>query len=124
MSINPYSYYDDKIEQDTKKMFKSSINSTKSNEFQDDILKIISKECMVPMYKIMDRTRTKEVVNARYIFCAIMKINYTYTLEKIGKIIGRDHSTVMHAIQQFYNRYKTEDNFKLTVNKIYSKIGI
>ena len=53
-----------------------------------------------------------------------MKKHFTYSLKRIGSIVHRDHTSVIHAIEEFDNRLKNEDHFKSMVNNIYSKIGI
>lgn len=124
MSISPYCFPGIKLDCKDKTKFKSSLRLSKYNVSKEEILEIISQECDVPLSEITNRCRKKEVVNARFIFCAVMKKHFTYSLTRIGSIVDRDHTTVIHAICEFDNRYKNEDNFKSMVNNIYSKIGI
>jgi chromosomal replication initiation ATPase DnaA len=124
MSISPYCFPGIKLDQNDKKKFKSSLKLSKYNVSKEEILEIISQECDVPLSEITTRCRKKEVVNARFIFCAVMKKHFTYSLTRIGGFVHRDHTSVIHAICEFDNRYKNEEHFKSMVNKIYSKIGI
>jgi len=124
MSISPYCFPGIKLDLNDKRKFKSSLKLSKYNISKEEILEIISEECDVSLSEIISRCRKKEVVNARFIFCAVMKKHFTYSLTRIGNIVGRDHTTVIHAIGEFNNRYENEDYFKSTVNKIYNKIGI
>lgn len=124
MSISPYCFPGIKLDPNDKKKFKSSLKLSKYNISKEEILQIISQECDVSLSEIISRCRKKEVVNARFIFCAVMKKHFTYSLTRIGDIVGRDHTTVIHALTEFKNRYKNEDYFKSMVNKIYNKIGI
>jgi len=124
MSISPYCFPGIKLDLNDKRKFKSSLKLSKYNISKEEILEIISEECDVSLSEIISRCRKKEVVNARFIFCAVMKKHFTYSLTRIGNIVGRDHTTVIHALTEFKNRYKNEDYFKSTVNKIYNKIGI
>jgi chromosomal replication initiator protein len=124
MSISPYCFPGIKLDQNDKRKFKSSVELSKYNMSKEEILEIISQECDVSLSEILTRCRKKEVVNARFIFCAVMKKHFTYSLKRIGAIVHRDHTSVIHALNEFNNRYKNEDIFKSTVNKIYNKIGI
>ena len=124
MSISPYCFPGIKLDQNDKRKFKSSVELSKYNMSKEEILEIISQECDVSLSKILTRCRKKEVVNARFIFCAVMKRHFTYSLKRIGSIVHRDHTSVIHAIEEFDNRLKNEDHFKSMVNKIYNKIGI
>jgi chromosomal replication initiation ATPase DnaA len=47
------------------------------------------------------------------------------TLEKIGeKINYRDHTTVRHALLKFMERYKYEETYRETSDRILAKIGV
>jgi chromosomal replication initiator protein len=83
-----------------------------------DILEIISKESGVTIEDILSRSRKTEKVISRHIFCGILRKNYNYSLPFIGELVGRDHTTVIHATEQFNNRYRLEDNFKNLVDRI------
>jgi chromosomal replication initiation ATPase DnaA len=124
MSISPYCFPGVKLDCKDKTKFKSSLKLSKYDISKEEILKIISQECDVSLSEITSRIRTKEVVNARFIFCAIMKNHFSYSLKRIGSVVGRDHTTIISAINEFNNRYRNEEYFKLMVNNIYSKIGI
>ena len=124
MSISPYCFPGVKFDCNDKTKFKSSLKLSKHNVTKEEILEIISQECDVLLSDILTRSRKKEVVNARFIFCAVMKKHFTYSLKRIGSIVHRDHTSVIHAIEEFDNRLKNEDHFKSMVNNIYSKIGI
>jgi chromosomal replication initiation ATPase DnaA len=84
----------------------------------NDILEIISKESGVTMEDILSRSRKTEKVISRHIFCGILRKNYNYSLPFIGELVGRDHTTVIYATEQFNNRYRLEDNFKNLVDRI------
>jgi chromosomal replication initiator protein len=83
-----------------------------------DILEIISKESGITVEDILSTCRKKEKVQSRHIFCGILRKNYNYSLPFIGELVGRDHTTVIHATEQFNNRYMFEDNFKNLVDRI------
>jgi len=88
-----------------------------------DILEIISEHCGVTVDDVLSKTRKKEQVEARHIFCAIMKKEFGYSYTSIGQIIGhRDHTTVIHAVKTFNNRCCYEDGYKELINNILYKI--
>jgi len=92
---------------------------------KEDLLQIIAEEGGVRISDIVKRSRKREIVNARFIFCAILKDHFGYTLVRIGnEIDGRDHTSVRHAITEFRNRLYTEENFKSLVQNIYNRIGL
>ena len=73
----------------------------------------------------MAKTRKTEVVNGRFIFCGIMKEYFGYSLKKIGEFVGgRDHTTIIHSVEKYHDRYQNEEHYRVLVNNIYNKIGI
>lgn len=65
------------------------------------IAKIIMKACVnhFGIYKsdIEGKSRDTEIRMARQIFMALTKESTKLSLAKVGAIIGKDHSTVLHA---------------------------
>lgn len=58
------------------------------------------------------RTRYRDIVELRCIFCAIAK-NMNYTLSAIGLFLGkRDHTTAIHSINTFHDLIETNEGFK------------
>ena len=84
----------------------------------EQILEIISKEGNVSVKNILSHCRDTEMVICRHIYCGILRKNYKYSLPFIARKVGRDHTTIMHATEQFTNRYKLEDRFKKLVDRI------
>lgn len=125
VKVSPYLYPGIKFSQKEREEFKNSQRSLRYRMSKDEILKIVAEECMITVNDIVDRSRKKEVVNGRFIFCGIMKDYFGYSLKKIGEFVGnRDHTTVIHAVEKYHDRYENEDNFRNAVNIIYNKMGI
>ena len=89
----------------------------------DDVHKIVCLELNLDSELVKSKSRKREVVKARQI---IFYLAYKYSglsLKKIGEpYLKRDHSTIIHNIEQFHNWYDTEPNFKALVEKIEGKI--
>lgn len=122
VAISPYSFPGLKLTiSDKRKILKNRTNRVRLSK--DDILDIISNESGVGVNEIVSRSRKKEIVNARFIFCSIMKDHYNYSLVYIGELIGgRDHTSVIHAINQHRSRVKNEDAYRDLTSNIYQKI--
>ena len=125
VSISPYSFPGLRLSQREKESFKNSQRSLRFRITKDEILQIIAYECSVSVEDIVTKTRKKEVVNGRFIFCGIMKEYFGYSLKKIGEFIGgRDHTTIIHSVEKYKDRYQNEEHYRFLVNNIYNKIGI
>jgi chromosomal replication initiator protein len=123
--FSPYVFPGLKLTQKEKENLKNSQRSLRYKMSKDEILEIIAEECSIRVSDITSKTRKTEVVNGRFIFCGVMKEYFGYSLKKIGEFVGgRDHSTIMHSIREYKNRYQNEEHYRSTVNNIYNKIGI
>lgn len=123
--ISPYVFPGLKLDGEDRRLVKSSFKHLKYKITKEDLLDMVADECGVTAKQIVGRIREREIVNGRFMYCAIMNISFGYTLERIGKIMdGRDHTTILHAVETFKDRYRNEDTFRSTVNRIYQKLGI
>lgn len=75
--------------------------------------------------KLWARTRKREIVDARHIAISIIYDNYGsygkgngYTLDRIGDFFNRDHTTIIHALQNCRNMRLTNDGFRDKYQKI------
>ena len=98
-----------------KSNFQSKVKSSILERINPlEILKVISNESNQSVDDIISRTRIQEVVEARQLFCHVIKERYDMPLSKIGKIIGRDHATVIHSLKVHSDRHD--------VNKLYREL--
>jgi chromosomal replication initiator protein len=122
--ISPYTFPGIKSEFLPKNLF---IKQKKLNYkmTQDSILEIVAEECGVSVDDILSTSRKRENVDARYIYFAAIKLKFRVTLKKMGEDIGnRDHTTVMHGLRMFNQRYVTEEGYKVISDRIMDKLGI
>lgn len=91
---------------------------------REDILNVIASEKNVNIEQILTKSRDSELVECRFIYIKTLRSVYSMKLTAIGKELGKDHTTIIHALEQFDNRYKFEENFKNTANRIFRKLGL
>lgn len=80
-----------------------------------ELLEILQKVCdasgIMP-HDILSKTRKREVVIARQLFCYLTMTYYNYTLVQVGRFLSRDHSTVIHSVNAYTDylqmKYKNE----------------
>ncbi len=48
---------------------------------------------------LRERTRRREVCEARQVACYLLRRDTDFTLRRIGCLLGIDHSSVVHSIQ-------------------------
>jgi len=92
---------------------------------QRDVLEIVSENFQVTIDDILSISRKREIVNARYVYFAAMKLKFEKSLADIGKMTNdRDHTTVIHGLKAFKNRYDTENKFKEKTKTVFSILDI
>ena len=78
-------------------------------------------------YTIADiklKLRSSNMVAARYIFIYHLRKKLQYTYQHIGKILKRDHSTIVHAVQEFENKLEIGDELiTTTYTKFFSHLN-
>lgn len=123
--VNPYVFPGLKIDEDERQGIFTSAFHSRYRITREELLEMISKETGVTVQNILKRSRKKEIINARFIYCAILRNHFGYTLEKIGETLdSRDHTSIRHALIQYKNRIITEESFRTIVQKIYNRIGL
>ena len=85
--LSPYVFPGLKLTQKEREGLKNSQRSLRFRMSKDEILDIIAEECCIKVSDIADKTRKREVVNGRFIFCGIMKEYFGYSLKKIGEFV-------------------------------------
>lgn len=125
ITISPYSFPGLKLTLGEKRTILEHTRTNRVRLSKDDVLDIISKESGICIHEIISRSRKKEIVNARFIFCSIMKDYYDYSLVHIGELVGgRDHTSIIHAIDQHRSRVKNEEKYRDLTSNIYEKISL
>jgi hypothetical protein len=91
--------------------------------FGDKIL-IICNDFNTTIDAVISASRERDLVMIRQCIIAWIKANYSMSLNKIGEFFGgRDHSTVIHAIQTKNDLYGTDRHFTKTYDTIANILG-
>ena len=68
---------------------------------RDDIIKSeISKRYNLDWMQIQSTSRVRIVVDARRLYCGILRNIFRLTFQEIGDILDKNHATIIHTIQQ------------------------
>jgi chromosomal replication initiator protein len=108
-----------------KQTLKSIVHDIDSEVGIDYIQKTVSEYFKVTIEQLKDKTRKKEIVMARQLAMYFSK-EYTHlSLKTIGYHFGgRDHSTVIHAVQTVNDLYDTDNTFKRSVDELRKKLKL
>ena len=86
------------------------------------ILNTVSKKNGITVEDITSKKRTDSIANARHVAIYIMKSLTEMSLKDIGKIFGRDHSTILSSINKVETYIKTKNNYERDVNEMIKEI--
>lgn len=102
-----------------KKILENIVHNIEKEVDIDKIQRSVSAYFSVSIHDLKDKTRKKEVATARQVAMYFAKEYTDYSLKQIGQYFGgRDHSTVIHAVQCVHNLIDTDNSFKRTVDDL------
>lgn len=119
-NVSPYVFPGLKNKDDVKRVKKFK----RDRITQDEVLSIISEHCNVSVHKILSRIREREVIDARHMFIAVMRKEFNYPLTEIGKMVDRDHTTIMDSMKKFNSRYDCYDDYREVADGIFTEIKL
>jgi chromosomal replication initiator protein len=88
-----------------------------------EAIKVISKHFNIPQNLLIGPSRLQSLVFPRHIAMYIFRIELQLPLEEIGVLFGgRDHTTVMHAINKISRSLSTNERLRIELSTIRKKI--
>ncbi len=106
-----------------KKVLKNIVKEIDSEVGIDYIQKTVSDYFRVNQDDLKAKTRKKEIVIARQVAMYFSKDYTNHSLKSIGYHFGgRDHSTVIHALQSVNDMIDTDSKFRYSVDELKKKL--
>ena len=106
-----------------KKVLKNIVKQIDSEVGIDYIQKTVSDYFHVNQEDLKAKTRKKEIVIARQVAMYFSKDYTNHSLKSIGYHFGgRDHSTVIHALQSVNDMIDTDSKFRYSVDELKKKL--
>ncbi len=108
-----------------KRVLKNIVKEIDSEVGIDYIQKTVSEYFNVELDLLKAKTRKKEIVIARQVAMYFSKDYTNHSLKSIGYHFGgRDHSTVIHAVQSVNDMLDTDAKFRYAVDELKKKLKI
>jgi len=108
-----------------KQVLKNIVQETHTEVSMDYIQKTVASHYGVSLESLKSKSRKRELVTARQAAMYLAKRYTDHSLKSIGYYFGgRDHSTVIHALQTVNNMLDTEPRFKLSFKDLQQKIKL
>lgn len=106
-----------------KKVLKNIVKEIDSEVGIDYIQKTVSDYFHIEQDDLKAKTRKKEIVIARQVAMYFSKDYTNHSLKSIGYHFGgRDHSTVIHALQSVDNMMDTDAKFRYSIDELKKKL--
>lgn len=108
-----------------KQILKNIVTDIDSEVGIDYIQKTVSDYFKVALDDLKAKTRKKEIVIARQVAMYFSKDYTNHSLKSIGYHFGgRDHSTVIHAVQSVNDMIDTNSKFRYAIDELKKKLKI
>jgi chromosomal replication initiator protein len=108
-----------------KEVLKNIIKEIQSDVSVDFIQKTVADAFKVDLEAMKGKVKKREIVIPRQVAMYFCKRYTQLTLALIGENFGgRDHSTVIHALESVEDMMKTDANFKATVDDLGKKLKL
>jgi chromosomal replication initiator protein len=108
-----------------KRVLKNIVKEIDSEVGIDYIQKTVSDYFNVAQEDLKAKTRKKEIVIARQVAMYFSKDYTNHSLKSIGYHFGgRDHSTVIHAVQSVNDMLDTDAKFRFAVDELKKKLKL
>lgn len=98
------------------------INLSCYNDFETQVMQIVCDVHKVSIADFILYSRKREFVEARFQFAATLLIQFHYTYMKVGELLNKDHSTIIHSIRQHCDFYDTIASYKTRYNQVLNRI--
>lgn len=112
----------------SKRAYGSSLendsNTLKGNIDPQVVIQKISSYYQVSKKELLGKGRTKQTAYARQVAMFLLRTKIGCTLNQVGDILGgRDHSTVIHAVDKVSKLYKDNPNVSKQIREITQSIN-
>src|SRR5512133_447976 len=83
------------------------------------LIEIVAREWETSVEALLGRDRSQKIAEPRQVAMYLLRSETNASLPQIGAVLGgRDHTTVMYAIEKITNDIKTRDDMKRKVGRI------
>lgn len=88
----------------------------------DMIVEAVCAEFRVTVDQLKHRSRKRPVVEARQALCYTLRYKLGYGIVRIGDIINRDHTTVIHSCRTMQNLIETDQHMRSRIHNINQRL--
>lgn len=90
----------------------------------EEIKKVTCEELKINPNAFSSKSRKRELVDARKIYCKIVRENLKGTSIAIGESINKDHSSVLHLVKSCNELIEIDKRFRGKYLKVKSNLSL
>jgi chromosomal replication initiator protein len=99
-----------------RKVLRDIFAAPRGQPSMDDIFRVVTAHFQMKVTELQSRRRTKAIAFPRQVAMYLARMITRHSLEEIGGFFGgRDHTTVLYAVEQIDKQMKSDDRFRATV---------
>jgi chromosomal replication initiator protein len=89
------------------------------------LLKAVCDEFSITEKRLRNKGRERNNVNARIVYCYVLRTQMSLTYNQIGALVGkRDHTTIYYYVEKFKELCMIDKAFKYQANKVLKNLNI
>jgi len=112
--IEQKNQYEKLINDLRREILRPKIDITQTSAKWADVMRAVCQIYNITPDDIYSKNRTQHILYARHTFNYICRRTLRMSLESIGRIINRDHSTIIHSVRQTQDLIEYDRNFAKT----------
>lgn len=89
----------------------------------DRILTVVSQKYGVPIVDIKSKKKSAHIVGPRHICVYLIRRMTDMSLGRIGKLFGKDHTTIMNSIKNVENEINNNSGYESEINDLIQEIS-
>lgn len=91
-------------------------------DIEYNIIETVCEHCDVEFKQLYSKSRAANIVEARQLASYFIYFLTEHSLKSTGRMLNRDHATVMHSIKVVRNQIEFNKKYREKYNLIYLKI--
>lgn len=80
------------------------------------IVRVTARYLVIQVDEVLSENNSRNLVRAREIVVLVLRNRYQYSTPAIGRLIGRHHTTILHAITRATDHYESDKTFREAVD--------
>jgi chromosomal replication initiator protein len=106
-----------------RRLLRDIFTQPKGQPTMDDVLRVVTAHFQVKVTELQSRRRTKAIAFPRQVAMFLARSITRHSLEEVGGFFGgRDHTTVLYAVEQIDKQMRADERFRGTVQGLLAQL--